>query len=629
MQYGILIIGQSWSIVQRPFLSTLFFTFMVGVGLLCFASSLHAAGEYLPKRYTLRGDLGLTYEKKWTEQTDLDLTRFTHSYNLGLSGYVVDPRLITFDVDTNFNEEVNDPGENNDSYGFHTSLNFLNRPARRGFFSHFPRPIILNFAYYNSDVTEIYNYGISFGYDLFERRRVHRQFQQQQQQQQFRKQQRIIQQTNQNDGQESNDNAGQQKQGPVQRQINSQIKTRILPLPLPVIYLDYNKNSYSFSLPSNSFKVDTDFLNLRLQDQYMKTEYRAEYDYNRYKGIANITTQYLNIFVNYRDYWAQKNERFESFNRLSLSDDGDSRALNLSNNNIWGKSLGSNLRDHLTVAGGGSYFTSDLESSPTNYDLKARSEYTKNFIKIWNRSAAEAIYGDSGMDTIYSVSLFNETNYDLSKLLSLNGRVNAGQNELGDEYGAGAGLMVRTFINISPYYDFNRGSDSEGRTTTHRFKLDMNGRIYRTMTFNSRNVYKTRKVSGSKPFEEKVLDLRGDIFWILRRMNINFGATRIAATKSESELPDGEESVDFDVTSIYSNISAPLFRNAFLTLNSTYTKNQEETFSIRPIINWHARQVTFTAEYELRRTSGESDITDHRILLRFTRTFAKGLRNPW
>jgi hypothetical protein len=231
----------------------------------------------------------------------------------------------------------------------------------------------------------------------------------------------------------------------------------------------------------------------------------------------------------------------------------------------------------------------------------------------------------------------NETNYDLSKRLSLNGRLSIGRNELGELYGAGAGLWVRTFISIMPRYDFTSSAASEGRTTTHDFSLDMNGRISSSMTFNSRNSYMIRKVSGSYPFEENVLDLRADFFWILKYMNINLGAARLETEKSERDIRRSQggvgvdlrqEAVDLEVTSLYSNLSAPLSRNIFLTLNSNYTKDlKQETLSIRPIINWNLRQVTLTAEYELRKTSGETNAIDHRIYLRLTRSFMKRLRS--
>jgi len=630
MQHVTLITGRSWSIVQQALISSILFAFMMATELFICTSSPLAAGRYFPKRYTLRGDIGLIYEKKWTTQTDVDISRFTHSYHLGLSGFALDPRLMTFDVDTTFSQENNNPGDNIDSYGFDTSLSFLNKPARRGFFSHFPRPINLTFSTYKTGNSRSQNYGISLGYDPFERWRVHRRFQQQQQQQQLRRQQQMNQPSEESDGQPPVENGGQQKQGSIQRQINSQVQARKFPFPLPVIYVDYDKNYYSFNNSSDNFNVDTDYLTLRLIDRDVKTEYLAEYDYQKYKGIADITTQFLNIEVNYRNYWEQDNTKFDSYNRAYLTDIGDSRTLQLSNRNLWDKRLGSDLRDNVALSGGGSYFKSDQESTPSNYDLNARAQYNKNYSKLWNRASADLLFGDSGEDTIYLVRLFNEANYDLSKRLSLRGRFAVGRNELGEEYGAGANLWIRTFINLLPGYDYSTVAASEGRTNTHSFSFDMNGIIYRSVTFNSRNSYSIREVSGSNPFKEKVLDLRGDVFWFIRLLNINIGASHIKVSRNDSGLLEGETPVDVKVTSLYSNISAPLFKNAFLTMNTTYTKDlMQKTLSFRPTINWNIRQVNLTAEYELRNTSGERDVTDHRIFFRLVRTFSKGLRRFW
>lgn len=629
MQHLTLKRGRSSSSVHHALLCSLLFAAVTGAELFFCASSANAIGRDFSKKYTLRGDIALTYEERRTNGEGLDLSRFTQSYHLGLSGFAVDPRLMTFDVDTTFSQESSKPEDNINSYSFDTMLSFLNKAAPRGFFSHFPQPIELKFSSYESGNSRGRNYGISLGYDLFESSRAHRQFQQ------VRRQQQMDQPSDKNAGQPSDENAGpsdenagQQKQGPVQQQIKLQIQDEKFPFPLPIIYVDYDKTSYSFSNPSNSFKVDTDFLSLRLVDRDINTEYLADYNYHRYKGAVDLTTQFLNIEVNYRDNWEQGNNRFESKNRLYFTDLGDSKTLNLSNKNYWDKRLGTDLKDNLTFTYGGSFIESDVSRS-SDLVINARAQYIKNFKKLRNMTSADLGFGSAGADTIYSVRLFDEANYDLSRLLSLGGRVALGRNELGAEFGAGAGLLVRTFINILPNYDFNSIAASEGRTNTHSFSLNMNGPIYKNIILNSRNSYRIREVSGSNPSKEKVLDLRGDVFWVLQWMNINLGASYINVRNSDGGLVEGEAQAqeDIKVTSLYSNLSAPLLKGAFLTLNTTYTKDmKEKTFSIRPIINWNVRLLTLTAEYELRKTSGENDVTDHRIFFRLTRTFSKRLR---
>lgn len=607
---------------------------MMATELFICASSPNAAIRYLPKRYTFRGEIGLTYEKKWTEQrdTDSDSERFTHKYGLGLSGFVIDPRLMTFDIDTAFSQEKYRPGDDSDSYGFDTSLSMLNKPARRGFFSHFPRPIELTFSTYETGNSRSSSYGISLGYDLFEKVRIHRQFQQQQQQQQFRRQQQIMQQNREN-------NNSQQSQGSGQGQINTKMKKKIFPLLLPIMYADYNNYSYSSVDSSRSIEVDSEFLDIRLVDRNYKTDFQSEYIYKKTEGVTKSESHYLITEANYRNYLKEKKERIESFNRLDLRDIDTRKALELSSRNTWSKSLGKNLKDKLAISGGGSYFNSNDLATPENYKLVARSEYTKNFIKMWNRSSADLNYGDSGVDEIYFARFSNETNYDLSKRHSLNGRLSVGRNELGELYGAGAGIWVQTFIRIMPRYDFTRVAASEGKTTNNDFSLDLDGRIAKNLTFNSRNFYIIREVSGSAPFKEKALNLRADFFWTLSFMNINLGATRVETKKNERDarisgsglgvVSTGEE-VDLEVTSIYANLSTPLSRSAFLNFRASYTEDREkETFEINPIITWHRRRISLTAEYEFRKISGETDRTDHRIYMRLTRSFAGRLRKFW
>jgi hypothetical protein len=228
--------------------------------------------------------------------------------------------------------------------------------------------------------------------------------------------------------------------------------------------------------------------------------------------------------------------------------------------------------------------------------------------------------------------LHNETKYDFSRRLSLTGRGNIGRNELGEVYGAGVGLQVLTFIRILPEYNFNRRAVSEGRATIHDFRFDLEGRIARELTFNSRNSYKIREVSGDAPFKEKVLGLKADLFWRLRLMNINLGVSRLDTNKKSQRTETGAEEteVDYVLTSAYSNLSTELYRNMFLTLNSSYqTSENREIFVLRPVITWNMRQVILSAEYELKKRNEETNTTEHRVFFRLTRTFARLLRNPW
>jgi hypothetical protein len=606
----------------------------MGAELLFCASSLHATGRYLPKRYVLRGDIGLTYEERWVDQTEIDkdFNRFTHNYNLGFSGFVIDPRLITFDVDGTLSEEINFPNEKDKrdaalSNGFNVAVNFLNKPARRGFFSHFPQPIIVSYGEHDSEFSRVTNYGISFGYDFFERIRIHRQFQQRQQQQQFRRQQQIMQQINANNANNANNvnnvNNVQGAQGVGQFQNIKKVRPTILPLPLPILYFDYDHYSYSFP----ALETDTDIVNVRLVDQTNKTQYNAEYNYQLNEGTGKLERQNIYVDVNYRDYWREKNERFSSFNNLDLVRIEDGKNGALSSDNTWTKGFGN---DFLTVAGGGSYGMSN--SASDSYAIRASSQYTKNLPNIRSLSGVAVNYGDSGTDEIYLAELHNETTYDFSRRLSLTGRGNIGRNELGEVYGAGVGLQVLTFIRILPEYNFSRRAASEGRTTNHDFRFDLEGRIARELTFNSRNSYEYREVSGEAPVKEKILDLRVDLFWRLRFMNINLGVSRLDTNKKSQRKETGAEEaeVDFALTSAYSTLSMELYRNMFMTLNSSYTTSENrEVFILRPVITWNMRQVILSAEYELKKRNEETNTTEHRVFFRLTRTFARLLRNPW
>lgn len=577
------------------------FLLLFFVGL--FLCPLNSEAQYFSK-YKIKGDITLTYERWWSSDDTLPKREdFMHSYNLGVESFIVDPRLIRYEVEGLFTQEIKKQEESTtiNTYGISTRVSLINRPVFKGFWQYMPQPIELRFLYYKSSDYKTYNFGLSLTYRALERKKFH--LQQQQQAQRKRQQ---TQQKTQGQGEEQ----GEEK--PQQEIVKS------IPL-LPVIYLDYDHYNYT----SSTSKTDSDRLNIRAEERRKNAEYRAEYNYTRYGGDTKFKTQYLDLEANYFFYEKEANKKFEIRNRLFLTDYNDTKSLNFTNTTLWFKNLGPTLKDSLGMVGGGQYYRSEDNQ---NYNINATATYTKYLLgeSLRNVSVANALVGQTQDETIYNLGLVEDITYNLSRIFVLNTRAGVGQNELGTNFMIGAGFSTRTAFYIAPFYDYSSTATSEGRNNSHTFTLNMGARLARNLNFISTNTYKITSVSGDEPYKEDTLTMRGDLYWYISRFSINLGASYQAFKKR-----NGEE-VDTGTTAIYSNISTFLMRRMFLNLRTIYetSKNGEKTVTFFPSLNWYIRLLTVSAEYEMKKTSGGElkNRTDHRIYLRLTRVFT---RNIW
>lgn len=554
--------------------------------------------------YMLHGDVTLMYERNWSSEGE-SRDSFTHSYNLGLSGFIIDQRLMTFEINPTFRQEIHSPGDTINSYGLTLRMNFLNKPARRGFFQNFPQPIQLHFSYFKTTYLNTINYGLSLAFDVLESKRIHRDLRAQKEE--LQREEKGGQQKGQQQGQEGQEQQqGAKKKGLELRSAPSKWT------PLPVFYLDYDRYSYK----TNEFTATTDHINLRALDNNIKREYRFEYDLYRYAGLGGFTTQYLDLEANYRFFWKDI-ERVEILNRMLLTDYSDRTNFSLSNRTSWFKRLGTDLKDNMNISGGGNY---NQSGSTTNYNLGGSITYSKYFSERFRDMVSGSVgYGRSDEDTIYTIGASNGIDYDISRFLRFSNRVSLTQTELGSNFLGHIGFTVISFILITPSYEFSTTAETDGRRTYHKFNFDFSGRVFRRMGFTSQNYYKITNFTGLEPYNEHALSLRGDIYLNLWRLNINLGANSIQVRKT-----DGEK-VEIGLTTIYSNISTFLSRRVYLTINSYYQieKKGKRLLSIRPILTWSYRLINLTAEYELRKTE---DITDHRLLVRLIRNFNRPVR---
>lgn len=591
------------------------------------ALAVYGIPRVSPKDYQLRGKIELTYDKRWSSDDDIskDFERFTHSYTLGLNGFVIDRRLISFDIEGSFSQELYKQGGDITAKGISARLNLLNEKIMRGFFKRFPQPIELRFAYYKSTGTSLLNYGISLTYRPIEKPLYHARIVQQQQQRQQQLKQKMKQQEktlNQDEDEEEKEERGVPKQQVTERiQIQQKQELEVIPpalyIPFPTFYLDYDK--YKFKTFGQS--LDTDRLDLRAESLSPWIDLKAEYSYYRLGGSSRGTYQDIELQANFRSYDDKLAKRLDIYNRVFMSDYNDMKSFMVSSNTIWSRWLGKDRRDLLSLTGGGYFFKSE---NIQNYNIGGTGTYNKYFSEIFRDTISSSLnFGKNNDETIYSIQASNVIYYNASRRVQITNNLGAGYSDLGTNFKGGLGLTLRTVVDIFTSYDFSTAGTEEGRSNTHYFTFGFSGRLMRDLNFTSRNSYALTNVSGDEPYRQRTLELRGDIYWRFWRFNINIGAIHLRLKK------ENNDEVDTGITSVYSNINTYLSRRMSLSLSTTYSKDRkgESILSVHPILSWYIRMVALSAEYELVKHKGlEKSVTDHRVFFRLTRTFMRTFR---
>jgi hypothetical protein len=570
----------------------------------------------IPGTYTLRGNITLEYERFWQDTSDLET--FTHNYTLGLSGFIVDPRFLTFDIEPTFRQRITYQADNIEFYSLNSRVSLLTTRPIRGFFRNFPQPINLYFNYFDTEGFKSNNYGINFGFDPLERLRLHRTIRATKEEaflkeQAEREKEEVIEEEVEEDEEKEEDRVI--KKPPEKKKETIEDIRAIGPpkwTPLPVFYIDYDR--YTYKTQDTNFV--SDHLNLRALDNTKDWEYRLEYDLYKYGGNTVFKTHYMSAETKHF-FFKPHDERIETTNRVLITDTTEKTTFDISNRTSWFKRLGPGLKDTLTFRGGANYFESDKRN---NYNVGGTLTYNKYFSERFRDIVGvDASFGKADEDFIYSVGLLNQLSYDLSKNFSVLNSLRLSQTDVGLSFSGSLGFPIRTFINLNPSYEYSSTALEGGRSIYHKFNFDFSGRIFQRVNFNSQNYYRITDSRGLEPFKERTLSLKGDFFTTVGRFNISLGFSSIMIKKTN------ERSSDIGLTTINSNISSPISKRMFLTVGSYYViaKDGDRILNIKPVFTWSYKEFLLSAEYEL---SKRQDTTGHRILIRATRNFSMPIR---
>ncbi|MBI5075454.1 MAG: hypothetical protein HZB62_09875 [Nitrospirae bacterium] len=594
------------------------------------ADALSDSSRLHSRYFLLTGDISVDYEREWGDRREQDKLR--HEYHIKLSGYVSDPRLVMFELSGSFMQDIRNPGVTENTYGFGTRIFLLNSRVLRGPLAYFPQPIQLRFDYSTSGRYTSYNYGLSLYYNMPGRSLA------------FFRNGKVISLVRQLPvgssalGNENNGNAGNDGTSSNDSNNSSNMANRKerggLVIPFPSFTLDYDR--YIYDNGSSGFRSENTNLDFRAVTFMKNSDYFFEYRYinNTNNSDNNAYSFKEHLFELRADYHFPDTKAattLDVFNRIFYRS-GDSGSLfDISSRGIWLKRFGKDQKDSLSILGGLRYFTADLSSG---YSGNVGSQYTRNLSERLSNTVSVSLgYGNTERDVVnslsdtnvvgsagdYFVSVSDSIRYQLSNRLTLSGVLSAGGSDKQRDYGARVGLATRTRIGTLTEYAYSHsgiaGEERDIQRVGFSFSTLLPGSIY----LASRNFYQTDSLQTGE--KEKLLSLRGDMYWNVLAVRFNLGANYLSIQKT------GGLAADTNTTLIYLGVSRQLGRRLFVNARISYAKANTglSTLEFDPSLSWSFRKTYLTARYTLRKTEGSGQM-DHRFSFALRRTFDQVLR---
>ncbi len=546
------------------------------------------------KRFSLSGTVRLTYRREWYSTGD-KLSEFTHNYTLTHRGFVIDPRLISYDVEGSFSQNINDPGDNINFYGISTAIRFLSQRPRRGWLRLVPQPIFLRYSYNKSDFFSQTQYGLSFSYKRDEKIRF------------FYKGKVISIQKKRlfffGNGENRNDKRG-------------------FTLPFPTFYFDFNK--LIFKTEEN--KSDNNHISLRAVTSNKSSHFMMSFNYNKYKTDIESTSDSHFEFDSDFDLLRKRDKSLTMANRLDYNKFEDRKLFSIVNVTSYTHKFGKKLRDYVKLQIAPRYLNRDPDGD--NYGVIWTGSYYKEFSPSLNNTLSASVDYEKDEQRDYHIeTIANVIRYRISKKVHLSHTVSVGHDVTSNSYGTSIGIGLNIRYPMYFDYSYDHRAPYAGKRDIHRFTYTINGNFLRRFRFTSRNDYTIVKQKGDEPYEEKTLNLNLDVVTKLGRYNVGFGGThyRIENTTIERRIKN-------NVTSLRLNLNTRPFRRANLYVSIIYSFNNhnDRTLSFAPTLTWYIRRVTFSAEYSYDKImSDNSDRVHQRIYIRLTRSFYRSFRAPW
>ena len=596
---------------KLPFLTVIsFFYLSAAVSLISLWSDTAGAESYwrrydtLLRNYNLYGSIGLTYQKQWFEN-DETFSYFTQSYNLGLRGFVVDPRLVYFDVSGYFTKTNSSPGEDFSLLGQNMRVVLLQKLPQKWLSSwkYIPHPITLRFSHY-ANSAEYTNYGISLKYGKPYEWTLHEREVRQQQE------------AGANAENEANANAGASATAAAPKQ-----KGTFLGLNFPVTYFDYDH----YKSTSEGQTSSTNLYSVRSFMQGKVYDYRLYFEHQNVTGISPLKRTLVQFEPNYRFFDPDTKRLLDIYNALRYQNIEGQKTYEVHSRVNLYRPFG-----YDTLMGQGSLDysrTSDKSSTTDVFNVTSTVSYNRVVSPRLSYMPFVAVgYGTSDTTNSHFERVGSNVSVDLSRVFRNTSTVFVGGSQEGLEYGAETFFMTKTRISASLGYAVSSIAQDNGRALTQRAVLNASGPIIGNLSFNTYADF-TRRDDDSDPEDPFVEDaLRGaaNLYWYFYRTSVTVGGS-YSQVKRRNTTTDKT-----DVTTLSAALTRVITRNTLFTLYSLWIRDslKNKSLEITPRLQWSLRQTAIDVEYKYRRVSllGAPSTTDHRLTVNFIRYFSANFR---
>ncbi len=602
-------------------------------------TTIYARRVSLPTKYVLYGVASLEYEKEWVSDSNISEDYFTQNYQLGITGPIIDPRLVTFDINGTFTDRSSDI--NSSLKGFNATLRLLNfglvKKERYNYLNYLPRPVVLRYSRYDGSNFESTSYGISTGYylpfniNLFGGNRLlsFRSIFAQPQRLKFNQQINSSQNENANGNANGNANANN---GQQQSQQIKKIPYEGINIPFPVINFDFDRNIYK----SEDYKTVTTVYDTRMRFGSKKYEYTLGYffslnedsrnPYDREQNVFTIDTKNkLSAWVLENRFRKEKTAEINTFNSHSL----DTRLY---------RYFQKDLDTSYSLSFGGGYrqtegYTGNSESKNIGAGgtmSKKLSPYLRSNTGLFINYQETSNNSSDNRDSTYNLNISETLNYSGFRGILFTGSLNGGYSDEVVPYGASLGFITTKWrrLNLSGHYQYDAFKDKDNDTYTqkHQLRYNASAMLRQNMSINA-GVTNSIALIDDKyhdiSYSERTQGFDLHLKWFYRRHNIDISGniTRTTTTNPATSTPE---------SNIYGY--RILYNTSFIrrTLYSIYftqdidKTNDKSVADLKTAFSWYYGKFMFTADYELKNTKdNQSDVTEHRIFLKVSRYFRK------
>jgi hypothetical protein len=560
----------------------------------------------MQRRFTLYGSLQLSYERRWYEGASSHPAQVevTKSLDLGVRGFVVDPRLINFDISGLIER---DSRKNfGRSYTLtETRIDVMlleSLPWRlMRYWMFIPNPILLRFNRV-SDTHSSTNYGITLTYRMPKQVKRH------------------------------NGNGGN---GGGFR--------------FPLTVFDYDHYDYT---GDGGYKSSSNLYSLRSSLQGKTYDYRFLAEKLDQKGSALSSRDTVEFEPDYRFYDPETRRTWDIYNLLRYEKINDTKNYQGRSLALYRRPMGDSGRDLLTVTG-------DLNLSRSSDGL-ARSAYNASVTAQYNMRLSKELFvapyaaigytmregEDMGQESAHYERAGSGITAELSRIFRNTSSVFIGNGQNGLEYGVSTSFATKTRISASAGYSLSSTSTPDGKVSVQRFVIGASGPLRANLSFDSRAYYTFQDKSGDgigSPFyigtctglgcteyltqyasSEDSLSAAANLYWL-------FGANSVSAGGTWSRTTTKHISTKSITTStLQASLSRPLTRRTFFNVYSSWTTDSQKNdwFEVLPRLVWRRGRTWVNVDYDYRRTAtlGGSPVVENRFFIRFVRYFSHGFR---